>query len=93
VALLPSDPACKRITLYESGYGEPSLIFLAPGPVVSLSPAQAAAKLATDRCSAAVVPDAKSTVMLGAKRLGTVTGLDLGTGRWVDLAVFGPARK
>ncbi|GHE03331.1 hypothetical protein U879_19690 [Defluviimonas sp. 20V17] len=93
VALLPVEPSCRRITLYESGYGEPSLVFLAPGPVVSLAPAQAAAKLAKDRCSAAVVPDAKATAMLGAKRLGTVTGLDLGTGRPVDLAVFGPGRK
>lgn len=93
VALLPVDPACKQITLYREGYGEPSLVFLAPGPVITLPAAEAAAKLATDRCAAAVVPDEKSTQMLGAKRLGTVIGTDLGNGKAVDLAVFGPGKK
>lgn len=92
VALLPKDPACKAITLYEDGFPEPSLVFLAPGPVVSLPPAKAAEKLTGERCAAAVVPDSASAKMLGAKRLGSVSGLELGSGRHVELAVFGPGK-
>ena len=95
VALIPSDPACKAITVYEQGYDEPSLVFLAPGPVKATTPDVAALALTTERCSAAVVPQSAAGVLAaaGAVTLGEVRGLDLGTGRRVSLAVFGPAVK
>ncbi|MFC2968437.1 ArnT family glycosyltransferase [Acidimangrovimonas pyrenivorans] len=94
-ALIPPDPACGQITLYATGYEEPSLVFLAPGPVKWATPDAAAQALGTDRCTAAVVPSADAAPLsaAGAVERGRVNGINLGTGKPVALAVFGPANK
>lgn len=90
VAALPVNGACPRPTLHAAGYTEASLVFLAPGPVVWTAPEDAAAALQTDPCAAALLPtDAGFAPPPGIATIARIQGLNLGSGKPVDLTLWG----
>lgn len=84
-ALIPPAPDCATRMLWVAGYEEPSLVFLAPGPVRPATAAAAMDALA-DPCALALVPE--GTASGGAEALGTVRGTNLGTGKAVALVLY-----
>jgi 4-amino-4-deoxy-L-arabinose transferase-like glycosyltransferase len=101
VALAAPDAACPMRPIADAGYGEASLIFLSPGPVLLADVPGAARALAADACTVALVPRAASEEFLAeaavlevaTQDVGSVTGLNLATGRPLDLMLFGPAKN
>lgn len=69
-----------------AGFAEPSLVFLTDNRVQFQSVEDIAATLASPGCHVVAVPAA--TPIAGLAQIGAVTGLDLGTGHKVDLAVY-----
>lgn len=78
------DDACPAPTLYTLGYGEPSLIFLSPGPVRDTTPEAAQAHLA-EPCARVILP---ADLTLNGRVRAHVAGLNLGNGRPVDLQLW-----
>ncbi len=76
-------PAC---SFRVAGYAEPSLVFLTDARVEFLPQKQIIAGLADAGCQVFALPT--PTAPAGVQPLGRVTGLDLGTGRKVDLSVW-----
>jgi hypothetical protein len=84
---LARDTACPAPVLYVAGYAEASVVFLSPGPVRFTAAPEAMAALSAGECVRAVVPaDAAGKGRL----LGRVSGINLGNGHPVDLAVYAP---
>jgi 4-amino-4-deoxy-L-arabinose transferase-like glycosyltransferase len=100
VALAPLDAACPARPIADAGFGEASLIFLSPAPVLPVDVPGAAQALAADACATALVPRAEAqdfrteatARQVAVQEIGGVTGLNLGTGRPLDLVLFGVAR-
>ena len=69
-----------------AGYAEPSLVFLTNNRVQFQSVGDLPATLAKPGCHLIALPTA--TPIAGLERLGTVTGLDLGTGHPINLQVL-----
>lgn len=101
VALAAPDAACPLRPIADAGYGEASLIFLSPAPVLPVDVPGAARTLADDACTVALVPraaageflEAAAALQVAPQDVGSVTGLNLATGRPLDLMLFGPARN
>jgi 4-amino-4-deoxy-L-arabinose transferase-like glycosyltransferase len=99
VALAAPAATCPARPIADAGYGEASLIFLSPAPVLPVDVPGAARALADDRCAVALVARAEAEVLVAeaAKlggtlgEIGAVPGLNLGTGRPLDLLLFGAA--
>jgi hypothetical protein len=69
-----------------AGYAEPSLVFRTDARVEFHPQEQIITGLADAGCQVFALPT--HTAPAGVQRLGRVTGLDLGTGRKVDLSVW-----
>ncbi len=78
-----SHPACSFAV---AGYAEPSLVFLTNARVQFLTQEQIVASLGETGCHVVALPAGPAPA--GLQALGHVTGLDLGTGRKVDLSVW-----
>jgi 4-amino-4-deoxy-L-arabinose transferase-like glycosyltransferase len=86
VVALARDDDCPAPVLHVAGFAEASLVFLSPGPVRFVAADQAMAALAAGGCARAVVPAHRA----GGTPLGRVQGVNLASGRRVDLAVYAP---
>ncbi|MFN3970005.1 MAG: ArnT family glycosyltransferase [Gemmobacter sp.] len=86
VVALAVDGGCPAPALWVEGYGEASLVFLSPGPVRFVDRGAALAALAGGGCVRAVV---SGEAEAGGLR-GRVRGINLGTGKGIDLWVYGP---
>jgi 4-amino-4-deoxy-L-arabinose transferase-like glycosyltransferase len=82
-ALAATHPDCPFTV---AGYAEPSLVFLTNNHVQFQSVDQIVQTLAAPGCQVVALPTA--TVLAGLQPLGQVTGLDLGSGRRLDLSVW-----
>ena len=87
IVALAVTPDCPAPVILQDGFGEPSLVFLSPGPVRVLGGQEPNERL-SDPCARVVLPTTRSEEMAGARVLGRVTGLSLGSGRAVDLTVW-----
>jgi len=91
-ALWPARPLAAFAASYPhcsfrvAGYAEPSLVFLTDARVEFHPQEQIITGLADAGCQVFALPT--HTAPAGVQRLGRVTGLDLGTGRKVDLSVW-----
>jgi 4-amino-4-deoxy-L-arabinose transferase-like glycosyltransferase len=81
--LAVAHPGC---TLTVAGYAEPSLVFWTNAAAHLATPAEALAALTAPGCQIVAVPAAEAQPALPV--LTQVTGLDLGSGRAVDLSVY-----
>jgi 4-amino-4-deoxy-L-arabinose transferase-like glycosyltransferase len=86
-ALAQPAGGCPQVTIMAAGYGEPSLVFLAAGPVRRVPAAAALAAARADACVRAAVPST-TPPPADLRALGTVEGVNLGTGRPVRLTVY-----
>lgn len=82
-AFAASHPLCSFRVV---GYAEPSLVFLTNNAVQFLPQDQILQALTDPGCQVIALPTKE--VPAGLQALGRVTGLDLGTGRKVDLTVW-----
>jgi 4-amino-4-deoxy-L-arabinose transferase-like glycosyltransferase len=82
-AIAAAHPECDFTV---AGYAEPSLVFLTNNRVRFQDAADLPATLAAPGCHVVALP--AGTEPPGAQTLGEVRGLDLGTGRKVDLTVW-----
>jgi hypothetical protein len=82
-AFAASHPLCSFRVV---GYAEPSLVFLTNNAVQFLPQDQILQALTDPGCQVIALPT--KDVPAGLQALGRVTGLDLGTGRKVDLSVW-----
>ncbi|SIS67007.1 ArnT family glycosyltransferase [Phaeovulum vinaykumarii] len=89
ILALAQDRACPAPPIFVTSYQEPSLVFLSPGPVRWTAPETAAQVL--DTPCARLVADSAAPPPAGGRALGRVTGLNLGSGRAVDLTVWAQA--
>ena len=91
-ALWPARPLAALAAPYPdcsfrvAGYAEPSLVFLTDGHVQFMQKDQIIDGLTDPLCQVIAMP--AKDVPAGLQALGGVTGLDLGTGRKVDLRVW-----
>ena len=85
---------CPAPPVVTDGYNEASLVFLAPGTKKAVDPEGVAAAMAADRCTVGVVSDTVAFLAAAAakgiapKALGQFKGLNLGTGKKIDLTVY-----
>ena len=77
-------PDCPMII---TGYAEPSLVFLTRSHVTFATPEDLAYALTQPHCIVAVLPQT-SAILPDAEPLATIQGLDLGTGKPLQLFVF-----
>ena len=91
--ILPRE-GCPAPPVVTDGYNEASLVFLAPGTEKAVDPEGVAAAMAADRCTVGVVSDTGAFLAAAAakgiapKALGQFKGLNLGTGKKIDLTVY-----
>lgn len=78
------DDACPAPVIYTLGYGEPSLIFLSPGPVRDTTPEAAQAHLA-EPCARVLLP---ADLTLNGRVRARIEGLNLGNGQALDLQLW-----
>lgn len=78
------DDACPAPTIYTLGYGEPSLVFLSPGPVRDTTPETAQAHL-TEPCARVLIP---AEITLEGQMRAEITGMNLGNGKRIDLRLW-----
>jgi len=78
---------CPAPAIHQRGFGEPSLVFLSPGPVRPLGNTDHAAVL-SDPCGRVLLPSAEGAPMQGAVALGRITGVSLGSGDALDLTLW-----
>ncbi len=78
------DEACPAPTIYTQGYGEPSLVFLSPGPVRDTTPETAQAHLA-EPCARVLIP---AEITLEGRMRADITGMNLGNGKTIDLRLW-----
>ena len=82
-AMAAGHPQCRFLV---AGYAEPSLVFLTNDRVQFVSQDQGLQSLSDPGCQVIALPTQDAPA--GLQALGRVTGLDLGTGRKVDLSVW-----
>lgn len=82
-AMAANHPQCSFAV---ARYAEPSLVFLTDARVQFLDQAQIMANLTQAGCQVIALPSGQAPT--GLQSLGEVKGLDLGTGRKVDLSVW-----
>ncbi|MDD8022958.1 MAG: glycosyltransferase family 39 protein [Paracoccaceae bacterium] len=81
------DATCPAPTIYAQGYFEPSLVFLSPGPVRPITAAEAAAHL-PEPCARILLPAADKTLASVGREIARIEGLNLGSGKPVDLRLW-----
>ena len=90
-AALRADATCPAPLLYTTRLNEPSLIFLAPGPVRWVSPQEAAAALDMP-CARALVDGREAEAFAAAagpvRALARVQGINIGNGQRLDLTLW-----
>ncbi|WP_263626517.1 ArnT family glycosyltransferase [Xinfangfangia pollutisoli] len=89
---IPVTEACPTPTLYAVGIREASMVFESPGRVVWASPDEAARALVEDACAVAAVSAAETFVAPpGVVALRPLAGMNLGTGKRMELVLWGRA--